>query len=145
MIWGEQLAVSFWQLKEPCPDLDFFFPLIFVPLQHSFFKQFYASVTKSDYVTLRLGFIMVKYFMQGQICLTIISLHLPMLHFITCFSVYLLVVLQTHTRGNPKFNFHRYMVRSLEDDFKTVVGIRQVMSKNTFLRLDIHIACFAYS
>lgn len=54
---------------------------------HSFFKQFYASVTKSDYVTLRLGFIM------------------------------------THTRGNPKFNFHRYMVRSLEDDFKTVVGI----------------------
>ncbi|XP_011011038.1 PREDICTED: MLO-like protein 1 isoform X2 [Populus euphratica] len=29
----------------------------------------------------------------------------------------------THTRGNPKFNFHRYMVRSLEDDFKTVVGI----------------------
>ncbi|KAI5567125.1 hypothetical protein BDE02_13G068700 [Populus trichocarpa] len=54
---------------------------------HSFFKQFYASVTKSDYITLRLGFIM------------------------------------THTRGNPKFNFHRYMVRSLEDDFKTVVGI----------------------
>uniref|UniRef100_A0A6M2F5N9 MLO-like protein n=1 Tax=Populus davidiana TaxID=266767 RepID=A0A6M2F5N9_9ROSI len=29
----------------------------------------------------------------------------------------------THTKGNPKFNFHRYMVRSLEDDFKTVVGI----------------------
>nr|AIZ94062.1 Mlo protein [Hevea brasiliensis] len=54
---------------------------------HSFFKQFYASVTKSDYITLRLGFIM------------------------------------THCRGSPKFNFHRYMVRALEDDFKTVVGI----------------------
>ncbi|XP_017619994.1 MLO-like protein 1 isoform X1 [Gossypium arboreum] len=54
---------------------------------HSFFKQFYASVTKSDYVTLRLGFIM------------------------------------THCRGNPKFNFHRYMIRALEDDFKQVVGI----------------------
>nr|TKR75086.1 MLO-like protein 1 isoform X1 [Populus alba] len=54
---------------------------------HSFFKQFYTCVTKSDYITLRLGFIM------------------------------------THTKGNPKFNFHRYMVRSLEDDFKTVVGI----------------------
>lgn len=54
---------------------------------NSFFKQFYASVTKSDYVTLRLGFIM------------------------------------THTKGNPKFNFHKYMVRALEDDFKTVVGI----------------------
>ncbi|PON87463.1 Mlo-related protein [Trema orientale] len=57
---------------------------------HSFVKQFYASVTKSDYVTLRLGFIM------------------------------------THCRGNLKFNFHKYMIRALEDDFKKVVGIRQV-------------------
>ncbi|KAL5770166.1 hypothetical protein ACOSP7_014320 [Xanthoceras sorbifolium] len=54
---------------------------------NSFFKQFYASVTKADYVTLRLGFIMM------------------------------------HCRGNPKFNFHRYMIRALEDDFKRVVGI----------------------
>ncbi|XP_023513455.1 MLO-like protein 1 [Cucurbita pepo subsp. pepo] len=53
----------------------------------SFLKQFYASVTKADYVTLRLGFIM------------------------------------THCRGNPKFNFHKYMIRALEDDFKHVVGI----------------------
>lgn len=29
-------------------------------LQHSFFKQFYGSVTKSDYVALRLGFITVR-------------------------------------------------------------------------------------
>ncbi|KAF7032064.1 hypothetical protein CFC21_043287 [Triticum aestivum] len=55
---------------------------------HSFVKQFYASVTKSDYATMRLGFIM------------------------------------THCRGNPKFGFHRYMVRALEADFKKVVGIR---------------------
>ncbi|KAL3531013.1 hypothetical protein ACH5RR_010335 [Cinchona calisaya] len=54
---------------------------------HSFCKQFYGSVTKSDYLALRLGFIM------------------------------------THCRGNPKFNFHKYMIRALEDDFKTVVGI----------------------
>ncbi|XP_057513215.1 MLO-like protein 1 [Actinidia eriantha] len=54
---------------------------------HSFFKQFYASVTKSDYVALRLGFIM------------------------------------THCRSNRKFNFHKYMIRALEDDFRTVVGI----------------------
>ncbi|QHO33703.1 hypothetical protein HN51_027366 [Arachis hypogaea] len=53
----------------------------------SFFKQFYGSVTKLDYVTLRLGFIM------------------------------------THCRGNPKFNFHKYMIRAVEDDFKKVVGI----------------------
>ncbi|CAH9138673.1 unnamed protein product [Cuscuta epithymum] len=54
---------------------------------HSFLKQFYGSVTKSDYAALRLGFI------------------------------------TTHCRGNPKFNFHKYMIRALEDDFKIVVGI----------------------
>lgn len=54
---------------------------------HSFLKQFYASVTESDYVTLRLGFI------------------------------------RTHCPGNPKFNFYKYMIRALEDDFKQVVGI----------------------
>ncbi|GAB2226367.1 hypothetical protein Droror1_Dr00022171 [Drosera rotundifolia] len=54
---------------------------------NSFFKQFYASVTKADYLTLRLGFIM------------------------------------THCKGNTKFNFHKYMIRALEDDFKAVVGI----------------------
>ncbi|XP_027118053.1 MLO-like protein 1 [Coffea arabica] len=53
----------------------------------SFFKQFYGSVTESDYTTLRFGFIM------------------------------------THCRGNPKFNFHKYMIRALEADFKRVVGI----------------------
>ncbi|KAK3039848.1 hypothetical protein RJ639_028241 [Escallonia herrerae] len=58
---------------------------------HSFFKQFYGSVTKTDYVALRLGFI------------------------------------TTHCRGNPKFNFHKYMIRALEDDFKKVVGIRQLV------------------
>ncbi|KAK6289182.1 hypothetical protein POUND7_000723 [Theobroma cacao] len=72
-------------------DSDILLHSPFVFLQHSFFKQFYASVTKSDYVTLRLGFIM------------------------------------THCRGNPKFNFHKYMIRALEDDFKQVVGIRQVI------------------
>ncbi|KAI3942961.1 hypothetical protein MKW98_005473 [Papaver atlanticum] len=54
---------------------------------YSFFKQFYGSVTKSDYITLRLGFIM------------------------------------THCSGNTKFDFHKYMVRALEDDFRKVVGI----------------------
>ncbi|KAI7755311.1 hypothetical protein M8C21_030157 [Ambrosia artemisiifolia] len=31
----------------------------------------------------------------------------------------------THCKANPKFNFHNYMIRALEDDFKKVVGIRQ--------------------
>uniref|UniRef100_A0A803KTZ4 MLO-like protein n=1 Tax=Chenopodium quinoa TaxID=63459 RepID=A0A803KTZ4_CHEQI len=30
----------------------------------------------------------------------------------------------THCKGNPKFNFHKYMVRAYEADFKRVVGIR---------------------
>ncbi|KAE8676997.1 DNA binding,ATP binding,nucleic acid bindin isoform 1 [Hibiscus syriacus] len=54
---------------------------------HSLFKQFSVSVTKSDYVRLRLGFIMM------------------------------------HCRGNPKFNFHKYMIQALEDDFKHVAGM----------------------
>ncbi|TXG69621.1 hypothetical protein EZV62_004556 [Acer yangbiense] len=56
----------------------------------SFCKQFYGSVTKTDYTTLRLGFIM------------------------------------NHCRGNPKFDFHKYMMRVFEADFKKVVGIRLV-------------------
>ncbi|XP_062085039.1 MLO-like protein 1 [Humulus lupulus] len=31
--------------------------------------------------------------------------------------------IMTHCRGNPKFNFHKYMIRALEADFKKVVGI----------------------
>ncbi|KAK7277422.1 hypothetical protein RIF29_18574 [Crotalaria pallida] len=70
----------------------------------SFFKQFYGSVTKSDYVTLRLGFIM------------------------------------THCRGNPKFDFHKYMIRALEDDFKQVVGISWYLWVFVviFLLLNVH-------
>ncbi|KAJ6819771.1 MLO-like protein 13 [Iris pallida] len=53
----------------------------------SFFKQFYLSVTKSDYTALRAGFIM------------------------------------RHCRRHTNFDFHEYMMRALEDDFKRVVGI----------------------
>ncbi|KAI3526407.1 hypothetical protein L1887_05659 [Cichorium endivia] len=54
---------------------------------HSFIKQFYGSVTKSDYVALRLGFITM------------------------------------HCSENPRYNFHKYMIRALEHDFKEVLGI----------------------
>ncbi|KAI9157624.1 hypothetical protein LWI28_025451 [Acer negundo] len=57
----------------------------------SFCKQFYGSVTKTDYTTLRLSFIM------------------------------------NHCRGNPKFDFHKYMMRVFEADFKKVVGIRLLL------------------
>ncbi|KAK4268076.1 hypothetical protein QN277_024781 [Acacia crassicarpa] len=71
---------------------------------YSFFKQFYASVTKSDYETLRLGFIM------------------------------------THWNQNRKFDFHQYMMRALEDDFKKVVGISWYLwiFVVIFLLLNVH-------
>lgn len=53
----------------------------------SFFSQFYGSVKKSDYSTLRLSFI------------------------------------EKHCKSNPNFNFHDYMMKTLEADFKKVVGI----------------------
>ncbi|XP_059065789.1 MLO-like protein 10 isoform X3 [Cryptomeria japonica] len=53
----------------------------------SFFRQFFNSVTKVDYLTLRHGFI------------------------------------SAHLAPNSKFNFRKYISRSLEDDFKVVVGI----------------------
>ncbi|KAH9627153.1 hypothetical protein KSS87_018393, partial [Heliosperma pusillum] len=53
----------------------------------SFLKQFYGSVTKSDYIALRHGFIM------------------------------------THCPANLSFDFHKYMLRTLEYEFKKVVGI----------------------
>lgn len=52
-----------------------------------FFRQFFRSVTKIDYLTLRHGFI------------------------------------AAHLSPNNKFDFHKYIKRSLDDDFKSVVGI----------------------
>ncbi|XP_038972433.1 MLO protein homolog 1-like [Phoenix dactylifera] len=53
----------------------------------AFFRQFFRSVTKVDYLTMRHGFI------------------------------------TAHLSPNSKFDFHKYIKRSLEDDFKVVVGI----------------------
>ncbi|XP_044367020.1 MLO protein homolog 1 isoform X1 [Triticum aestivum] len=53
----------------------------------AFFRQFFGSVTKVDYLTLRQGFI------------------------------------NAHLSQKSRFDFHRYIKRSLEDDFKVVVGI----------------------
>ncbi|XP_062095697.1 MLO-like protein 13 [Humulus lupulus] len=53
----------------------------------SFFKQFYGSVSKSDYIALRQGFI------------------------------------KEHCPRYPTFDFHKYMLRTLEIDFRKIVGI----------------------
>lgn len=56
-----------------------------------FFRQFFRSVSKSDYLTLRNGFIAV------------------------------------HLAPGSKFNFQKYIKRSLEDDYKTVVGVSPIL------------------
>ncbi|KAH9759683.1 MLO-like protein [Citrus sinensis] len=53
----------------------------------AFFRQFFGSVSKVDYMTMRHGFI------------------------------------NAHFAPNTSFDFHKYIKRSLEDDFKVVVGI----------------------
>ncbi|KAI3947831.1 hypothetical protein MKX01_034496 [Papaver californicum] len=63
------------------PEKSFYFLV-------AFFRQFFGSIKKVDYLTMRNGFI---------------NLHLP---------------------PNNKFDFSKYIKRSLEDDFKVVVGIR---------------------
>ncbi|KAJ8572724.1 hypothetical protein K7X08_009235 [Anisodus acutangulus] len=70
----------------------------------AFFKQFYGSVTKSDYVVLRTGFI------------------------------------RKHCPTNSKFNFHQYMLRTLEHDFKKIVGISWYLWLFVVLFLLINIA-----
>ncbi|PQQ15295.1 MLO-like protein 8 [Prunus yedoensis var. nudiflora] len=56
-----------------------------------FFRQFFRSVSRSDYLTVRNGFITV------------------------------------HLGPGSKFNFQKYIKRSLEDDFKVVVGVSPVL------------------
>lgn len=58
-----------------------------------FFRQFYTSVAKVDYLTLRHGFITAHLSPESQI----------------------------------KFDFQKYISRSLEEDFKVVVGISPIM------------------
>ncbi|KAI8536747.1 hypothetical protein RHMOL_Rhmol10G0281100 [Rhododendron molle] len=68
-----------------------------------FFRQFFRSVSRSDYLTLRNGFISV------------------------------------HLAPGSKFNFQKYIKRSLEDDYKTVVGVSPVLwaSFVVFLLLNV--------
>ncbi|KAL9267579.1 MLO-like protein [Drosera capensis] len=78
------------------------FPLLFYV--GSFLRQFYKSVTKTDYIALRNGF------------------------------------LTAHISPGTNFNFQKYIKRSLEEDFKVVVGVSPVLwaSFVIFLLLNVH-------
>jgi hypothetical protein len=39
-------------------------------------------------------------------------------------------MVQAHFASNSQFNFHKYIKRSMEDDFKMVVGIRSIFQSN---------------
>lgn len=69
-----------------------------------FFRQFYRSVTKTDYMTLRNGFV------------------------------------TAHVAPGSKFNFQKYIKRSLEDDFKVVVSVSPLLwaSFVIFLLLNVN-------
>ncbi|KAJ8543098.1 hypothetical protein K7X08_005621 [Anisodus acutangulus] len=77
-------------------------PVIFYTV--CFFRQFFRSVRKADYLTMRHGFISV------------------------------------HLAPGSKFNFQKYIKRSLEDDFKVVVGINSLLWFSTvvYLLLNVH-------
>ncbi|KAG5069598.1 hypothetical protein JHK85_001975 [Glycine max] len=68
-----------------------------------FFRQFYRSVNKTDYLTLRNGFITV------------------------------------HLAPGSKFNFQKYIKRSLEDDFKVVVGVSPILWASVVVYLLINV------
>ncbi|KAI4336685.1 hypothetical protein L6164_015181 [Bauhinia variegata] len=68
-----------------------------------FFRQFFRSVRKADYLTMRHGFVTV------------------------------------HLAPASKFDFQKYIKRSLEDDFKVVVGISPILWASVVLFLLVNV------
>nr|XP_043631236.1 MLO protein homolog 1-like [Erigeron canadensis] len=70
----------------------------------AFFRQFFGSISKVDYLTIRNGFI------------------------------------NAHFAPSSKFDFHKYIKRSMEDDFKAVLGISLPLWTFSilFLLLNVH-------
>lgn len=55
-------------------------------------------------------------------------MHLPVYLLKLIGHIYVLFI-QIHYPNKPDFDFHKYMMRALEHEFKRVVGIRFVSSK----------------
>ncbi|TKV98437.2 hypothetical protein SEVIR_9G559300v4 [Setaria viridis] len=85
----------------------------------AFFRQFFASVTKVDYLTMRQGFINVLNFSPIATCFFRKILPIARVDHV----IYFIRPTQAHLSPNAKFDFQKYIKRSLEDDFKVVVGI----------------------
>ncbi|XP_071923503.1 MLO-like protein 9 [Coffea arabica] len=76
-------------------------PILFYPV--CFYRQFFRSVRKADYMTMRHGFISV------------------------------------HLAPGSKFDFQKYIRRSLEDDFKIVVGISPTLWASAVIYLLLNV------
>lgn len=94
--------------------------------QVCFFRQFVRSVPKVDYLTLRHGFIMV--FSDFLVIFSSMQFPISLLE-ATCsnYSICQINLFgQAHLapQSQTQFDFQKYINRSLEEDFKVVVGIR---------------------
>jgi mlo protein len=94
-------------------------------LQIAFLKQFHDSVSKSDYEALRSAFVLVRYIVLFNPC---ILFHIILYTAIEANRYYFSFFnfIQRHYPSRLDFDFHKYMTRALEHDFKRVVGIRLV-------------------
>ncbi|TXG53766.1 hypothetical protein EZV62_019022 [Acer yangbiense] len=84
-----------------------------------FLRQFKSSVRKSDYLALRLGFLTVEVLIEyARMHST--DLHAGLYNYST--DIIILSTFQKH-KLPLSYNFHNYMVRSMEDEFQGILGI----------------------
>ncbi|KAJ0654034.1 hypothetical protein HanOQP8_Chr15g0590351 [Helianthus annuus] len=88
-----------------------------------FFRQFFTSVGRSDYFTMRHGFISVSSTKIFKFLVNSFSIDFLELH------------VQVHLAPGSQFNFQKYIKRSLEDDFKVIVGISPLLWSTAVLYL----------
>lgn len=91
--------------------------MLLINFQVCFFRQFFRSVRRADYLTMRHGFVSVSNFHHAT---SVLCLHCCLFHLLIMPPSFL----QVHLAPGSKFDFQKYIKRSLEDDFKVVVGIR---------------------
>ncbi|PPD88806.1 hypothetical protein GOBAR_DD14263 [Gossypium barbadense] len=91
----------------------------------SFFKQFYSSVTMSEYIALREGkvpLLSTESFHELHILIFVVAV----VHVVSCAVILVLGGARmgmTNCLSHQEFDFHKDMVESLERDFRHVVGI----------------------
>jgi mlo protein len=89
-------------------------------LQLCFSRQFWSSISRADYIALRLGFITVS-IISYRNKTVITSLHkkwVIVLHFFLFSGV-----IQNHDLPLT-YDFHNYMLRSMDEEFRDIVGVR---------------------